>query len=129
LIRGARHVIFYSLPEYALFYSELVNMLSAQTGENKGASGMCNTNVYMRGSCSWCWFHRHDLTLSTMNICTIISIPNLSFFSNADITEDGVAISCLVLYTAYERMALERIVGAKRCAQMISGAKATFMFC
>jgi hypothetical protein len=37
-------------------------------------------------------------------------------------------LSCLVLFTVYERMALERVVGAKRCAHMLSCAKSTFMF-
>ncbi|KAJ1442931.1 hypothetical protein B484DRAFT_441852, partial [Ochromonadaceae sp. CCMP2298] len=71
--------IFYSLPEYAHFYAECVNMLSLTTGAGAGAGGL-----------------------------------------------EG--LSCLVLFTVYERMALERIVGAKRCAHMLSCAKNTFMF-
>lgn len=39
------------------------------------------------------------------------------------------SVSCLVLYTEYERMALERIVGPKRCAHILSSKKTTFMFC
>jgi hypothetical protein len=40
-------VIFYSLPEYAEFYSEIVNMLSAETGEkNSSTSG-----VYLLARC------------------------------------------------------------------------------
>ena len=74
-LRGAQHVIFYSLPEYAHFYSELVNSLG-DSGEGLGSD-----------------------------------------------------ISCLVLFTQYERMALERMVGAKRCAHILSSAKTTFMFC
>ena len=75
-LRGAEHVIFYSLPEYAHFYPEIVN-------------GLGDTNSGVSGS----------------------------------------SISCLVLFTQYERMALERIVGAKRCAHILSSAKTTFMFC
>ena len=41
----------------------------------------------------------------------------------------GSDISCLVLFTQYEKMALERMVGAKRCAHILSSAKTTFMFC
>lgn len=74
-LRGAQHVIFYSLPEYAHFYSEIVNSLG-DSGEGLGSD-----------------------------------------------------ISCLVLFTQYERMALERMVGAKRCAHILSSAKTTFMFC
>ena len=80
LIRGAKHIIFYSLPEYANFYSEWVNMLSSHT---EGAQG----------------------------------------------GEDDGKVSCLVLFTAFERMALERIVGPKRCAQMLSASKTTFVYC
>jgi hypothetical protein len=32
------------------------------------------------------------------------------------------------LCTKYEKMALERIVGAKRCEHMLSSGKTTFMF-
>lgn len=78
-IKGARHIIFYSLPEYAHFYAELVNLLNVAESE-EGDLG-------------------HN------------------------------APSCLVLYTPYERMALERIVGKKRCDHMMSSKKTTFMFC
>ena len=76
-LRGARHVIFYSLPEYAHFYPEIVNCL----GDTGGSEGL------------------------------------------------GSDISCLVLFTQYEKMALERLVGAKRCAHILASAKNTFMFC
>lgn len=79
-------MIFYSLPEYAHFYSEYVNMLSARTEGKQGNS------------------------------------------SNG-VAEEDVKLSCLVLYTTYERMALERIVGAKRCAHMLAASKSTFVFC
>lgn len=69
------HIIFYSLPEYATFYPELVNMLS------EAAQGGLEADT-----------------------------------------------SCTVLFTRYEKMALERIVGAKRAAHMLKSAKATFMF-
>jgi U3 small nucleolar RNA-associated protein 25 len=72
-IRGALHMIFYSLPEYAHFYPEIVNIL----GEAQ---------------------------------------------------RNGSTVSCLVLFTAFEKMALERIVGVKRCQHMMSSAKTTFMF-
>lgn len=75
-LRGARHVIFYSLPEYAHFYPEIVNGLGDTDGGGLGSD-----------------------------------------------------ISCLVLFTQYEKMALERMVGAKRCAHILSSAKTTFMFC
>ena len=95
-IRGAQHVIFYSLPEYALFYSEYVNMLSAHTESKQGSGGQGNGKGGGGGG-----------------------------HSSAD---EEVKISCLVLYTAFERMALERIVGAKRCAHMLAASKSTFVY-
>lgn len=91
-IRGAQHVIFYSLPEYAHFYSEYVNMLSARSESKQGGKGQG------RGG-------------------------------GSGGSDEDVKISCLVLYTAYERMALERIVGAKRCAHMLAASKSTFVYC
>jgi U3 small nucleolar RNA-associated protein 25 len=73
MIRGAKHIIFYSLPEYAHFYAELVNLLR----------------------------------------------------ESDDISE---SISCTVLFTKYEKMALERIVGPQRCNHMLSSSKTMFMF-
>ena len=75
MLRGARHVVFYSLPEYAHFYPEIVNLIA----EGEGA--------------------------------------------------DGGSTSCLTLCTQYEQMALERLVGAKRCEHMLKATKSTFMFC
>lgn len=36
--------------------------------------------------------------------------------------------ACTVLFTKYEQMALERIVGKKRCAHILASKKSTFMF-
>ena len=82
LTLGARHIIFYSLPQYTAFYAELVNMVSPSDG--KDISGIGGASA--------------------------------------------AQMSCTVLYTRYERMALERIVGKKRCDHMLASAKTTFMF-
>jgi len=87
-IRGAKHIIFYSLPEYAQFYAEYVNML-------------------------------------TESAVPTSSGPDASV--DEDLAMEGM--SCLVLFTAYEKMALERIVGNRRCAHILSSKKTTFMFC
>ena len=79
MIRGARHIIFYSLPEYAHFYPELVNLVQ-ETGDDADTTG-------------------------------------------------STSISCTVLLTKYDKLALERIVGTKRCEHMLSSGKTTFMFC
>ena len=44
------------------------------------------------------------------------------------IDDENYVTSCIVLCTRYEKMALERIVGVKRCEQMLSLGKTTFMF-
>lgn len=77
-LRGARHLIFYSLPEYAHFYPEIVNFLGTKN-------------------------------------------------ANEEASENQIT-SCIVLCTRYEKMALERIVGTKRCEHMLSSGKTTFMF-
>ena len=81
-MRGVRHIVFYSLPQYEEFYSELVNMLSDEdhSGNN----------------------------------------DNVASYSE---------LTCTVLFTQYERMALERIVGKKRCDYIFSSKKMAFMFC
>lgn len=97
-IRGAQHIVFYSLPQYADFYSEMVNMLSATEGFSQGKGGRGNED------------------------------------EGEDLTSSGsgggfLTLSCVVLFTQFEKMALERIVGKKRCDNMLSSAKTTFMFC
>jgi U3 small nucleolar RNA-associated protein 25 len=77
-MRGAHNIVFYSLPEYAHFYPELVNLLEDGDGSGSGS---------------------------------------------------GSGTSCLTLFTQYERMALERLVGAARAAHMLASKKHTFMFC
>jgi U3 small nucleolar RNA-associated protein 25 len=104
-IRGAKHIIFYSLPEYALFYAEYVNMLTrdasaAAAGEDEGDEGAAGRYNNTSGSGSG---------------------------GSGDLGMESV--SCLVLFTPYERMALERIVGPKRCAHMLNASQSTFMFC
>jgi U3 small nucleolar RNA-associated protein 25 len=79
MIRGALHVIFYSLPQYEQFYPELVNLVG-DIGKNETG-------------------------------------------------DDHVTLSCTVLFTKYETMALERIVGTKRAQRMHTSSKNTFMFC
>ncbi len=71
--KGAHHMIVYSLPMNAIFYSEYLN--------------------YMEES------------------------------------EERSSMSCTVLFSKYEKLQLERIVGDARCERMINGDKNTFLFC
>jgi len=91
-IRGARHVIFYSLPEYPHFYSEILNLMTFRddhtTELEDGDEGVVNKS----GSIG-------DKTLTSMT-----------------------------LFSSYEQMALERIVGKKRCEHMTGSDKSTFLF-
>ena len=75
--------MFYSIPEQASFYPEIVNLLTEaeQVGFN-------------------------DKTAAGRPLDT----------------------SCLLLFTIYEKMALERVVGFERCAHMMSSSKNSFMF-
>lgn len=82
-IRGARHVVLYSLPEYPHFYPEIVNLLSAVDG-NEDANE-----------------------------------PQM------DIQQE---MSCVLLITAFEKMALERMIGVKRANHMLNSDKKTFLF-
>jgi len=85
VIKGARHIILFGLPENMLLYPDLVNMLMAAPD---GGS-------------------RND--------------------------EDGLGVeeplSCLALFTKYDALALERIVGTGHCERMVKGEKSTFLFC
>ena len=74
MMRGAHHLVFYSLPENAHFYPELVNLLEEAEG-------------------------------------------------SAQVT------SCFALFTKYEALALERIVGTTRTRHMLASEKSTFLFC
>ncbi len=71
-IKGVRHVVFYSLPEYPHFYPEVVKWI----GEG----------------------------------------------------EVEVDMSVRALYTPFDRLKLERIVGDKRAAKMVSDGQSVFMF-
>lgn len=93
-IRGPRHVIFYSLPEYPHFYSEITNFLAEKVS----------------GS--------HDIDDKM--------VTNTSHVKNLII--EGETTSCVCLFSKYEQLALERILGLKRCKHILESNKSTFMF-
>jgi U3 small nucleolar RNA-associated protein 25 len=74
-LRGAMHIVFYSLPERPDFYSEMVNFLAEA--------------------------------------------------SNAGLEAD---MSCIALFTRYDQMLLEKIVGKKRSIHMLGSGQNTFVF-
>lgn len=67
-MRGVKNVIFYSLPEYPHFYSEMMNMIDLDEGAG------------------------------------------------------------LTLYSKLDKMALERVMGKQRCAQILDSKKSSFVF-
>ena len=44
---GIRHVIFYGLPQYPHFYSEMCNMIQTSHGKSKGENHTC-TVIYTK---------------------------------------------------------------------------------
>jgi U3 small nucleolar RNA-associated protein 25 len=85
-IRGAKRVIFYSLPEYPHFYSEIVNNMAVRDHSSND--------------------------------------QKQSLIANA-IEEE---LSVTSIFSTYEMIAIERIVGQKRCQYMISADKTSFLF-
>ena len=83
MMRGASHLIFYSLPENAKFYPELVNLLEEAGGGGGREGGRVGEGV----------------------------------------------TSVFAMFTRFEALALERIVGTARAKHMLGSEKATFLFC
>lgn len=46
-----------------------------------------------------------------------------------DAGDEEVTNSCLILFTPYDKLAIERVVGQKRCDHIFQSKKSTFMFC
>lgn len=105
-LRGVQHVVFYSLPQYAQFYAELVNLIGdfpRQTQFPQSSDGVKGNAVEVGGSSS-------DRNSSSKDIV-------------------GDEPSCVVLFSKFERLALERVLGKKRSDHIFASKKATFMFC
>ncbi len=83
-IKGAQHLVLYSLPEYPHFYPEFLNLLTNEVRPGAHAEGGYGANT---------------------SACTSTA-----------------------LFTRYDKMALERIVGTKKAAHMLSSDKPLFMF-
>ncbi len=95
-IRGARHVVFYSLPEYSHFYPEIVNMLASNYDDSIGLRKKAEEED-----------------------------------DDEAVEDKGLQLqemSSLTMFTDFERMALERIVGSKKAQQMLESEKNTFVF-
>jgi U3 small nucleolar RNA-associated protein 25 len=90
-IKGAQHVIFYSIPEYPRFYPELVNLLTNEQHQSSRSDQSSDHHKISNGA-------------------------------------SGTACSSMVMFTKYDQMALERIVGSKKAKHMLDSEKGLFMF-
>lgn len=52
-----------------------------------------------------------------------------TFFFLMQEAESVAAVTCLSLFTRFERLSLERIVGEERTKHMLASSKNTFLFC
>ena len=93
-IRGARHVVFYSLPEYPHLYPELVNTLSASFDASK----------------------QQQLKQKEDN------------HADTGAAVEQADCSSLVLFSKYDKMSLQRVVGQSRSAHMLKSDKTAFLF-
>ncbi|CAN0525095.1 unnamed protein product, partial [Ectocarpus sp. 12 AP-2014] len=118
----------------------------------KNKASVVNVHEYSRGSevaRSRARFFRgdRDLLLYTgrahfFNRYCIRGIHHLIFYSLPECpqfypemvnlleeAESVTAVTCLSLFTRFERLSLERIVGEERAGHMLTSAKNTFLFC
>ncbi|KAJ2820487.1 rRNA-binding ribosome biosynthesis protein utp25, partial [Coemansia furcata] len=75
-IKGIHNLVFYSLPEHPLFYTELLNLMLTSNDETAS--------------------------------------PEL--------------LSCTALYTKYDQLKVERIVGSQLASQLLTGERSQFTF-
>jgi U3 small nucleolar RNA-associated protein 25 len=100
-IRGAQHVVFYGLPEYETHYPEVLNLLSSES----------------------------DLKQAGVQRQASLAVQSHSFDKTAGSEGSGnKSCTALVLFSALDVLALNRIVGSKRAKHMLKSDKATFMF-
>tara|TARA_A100001015_G_scaffold321500_2_gene452588 strand:+ start:126 stop:1307 length:1182 start_codon:yes stop_codon:yes gene_type:complete len=97
-LRGARHIVLYSLPEYNHFYSEFLNMIED-----------VNLDVNSYKSVNNAGSNSHDNSHSNSSSTT----------SSTAVSVDQ-STSATVLFTMFERLQLERIVGHKRANYMLN---------
>ena len=102
-IRGAQHVVFYSIPEYPHFYAELVNTLSSQEDV---------LNIKKQRS---------------LGVGGSSSTPSDNTQGEAKRVASGDS-SSLVLFNRLDKLALERLIGDKRAKHILHSEKGTFMF-
>jgi U3 small nucleolar RNA-associated protein 25 len=80
------------------------------------------------------FFYRH--AIKGVRHLVFLGLPEHAIFYSEHLNRlneglqdsDGATASCLALFTKYEAMALERIVGKSNSARMLGGEKHTFLF-
>ena len=137
MMRGALNIVFYSLPEYPNFYSEFVNMLesSEQIAEVVATRKMkmitktstdesIITNKYAASNAASKKSNKKRQRLEEQ--AEMQAKQKQSRYSPEELQK--LPNSCVVLFSPFEKMLLEGIVGKKRCEHMTSSGKMTFMF-
>ncbi|CAM9502774.1 unnamed protein product [Ectocarpus sp. 13 AM-2016] len=136
----------------AVFIPSYFDYVRVRNHLMKNKASVVNVHEYSRGSevaRSRARFFRgdRDLLLYTgrahfFNRYCIRGIHHLIFYSLPECpqfypemvnlleeAESVTAVTCLSLFTRFERLSLERIVGEERAGHMLASAKNTFLFC
>ena len=108
-IHGIHHILFYSPPLESHFYSEFLNWI-----EDVNPSSVTNTNNISNNTNN----NNNNTTLYNQNTNHSTSVANENF---------NVSSTCL--FTKYDNLALERIVGTQRVQRMVApDNKPSFVF-
>ncbi|KAJ1655898.1 rRNA-binding ribosome biosynthesis protein utp25 [Dispira simplex] len=99
-IRGIQHLIFYGLPDHAHYYPELINFMPlSMVVQTKSAS--------------------RDSVVKQTRLALAAATKGLF---------DGEDWTCTVLFTKYDQLKLERVVGTNLSKKMVIGTKSMFTF-
>ncbi|KAJ1964737.1 rRNA-binding ribosome biosynthesis protein utp25 [Dispira parvispora] len=99
-IRGIQHLIFYGLPDHAHYYPELINFMPlSMVVQTKSAS--------------------RDSVVKQTRLALAAATKGLF---------DGEEWTCTVLFTKFDQLKLERVVGTSLSKKMVIGTKSMFTF-
>ncbi|MGH0177156.1 UNVERIFIED_CONTAM: hypothetical protein FKN15_074633 [Acipenser sinensis] len=147
-IKGICNLIFYALPTYPHFYSEMCNMLKASSSGEE-ATWTC-TALYsrydMQRLAAIAGAERAAQMLQSkksVHLYTIKGICNLIFYAlptyphfysemcnmlKASSSGEEATWTCTALYSRYDMQRLAAIAGAERAAQMLQSKKSVHLF-
>jgi U3 small nucleolar RNA-associated protein 25 len=105
-LRGLRHFVFYAPPLHAHFYAEFINMI--EDSSTKGSSNSIDTTSDSK----------HSNSSSSNN-------KSKKDDSGSSATGDN---TCMCLFTRYDLLEIERIVGTTRTTKLLSATNPVHMF-